>query len=88
MIITIDSKCLESLRDFLEALCTNRLDLVKALQTKFDLTENAAEKLNISRKSNALLGEAKAYHESSVKVDELLKELIENVAEKQEGENK
>ena len=86
MIIKIDSKYLEAYRDFLEALSVNRLDLVKALQAKFDLTEDTAEKLKISRKSNSLLGEAKAYHESSVKVNELLKELEEKFAVKGETE--
>lgn len=86
MIIKIDSKYLEALRDFLEALSANRLDLVGALQAKFDLTEDTAEKLKISRKSNSLLGEGKAYHESSVKVNELLKELEEKFAV--EGETK
>lgn len=86
MIIKTDSKYLEALRDFLESLSANRLDLVKALQAKFDLTEDTAEKLEISRKSNSLLGEARAYHESSVKVNELLKELEEKFAV--EGETK
>lgn len=86
MIITIDSKCLESLRDFLEALSVNRIDLIQALQERFDLTENITEKIEINLKSTSLLSEVKAYHEASQKVDELLKELIENFAEKQEGE--
>lgn len=77
MTIKIDSKYLEALRDFLEALYNNRLYAVEVLQVKFDLTEEISEKVKIRCKSNAMLGEAKAYHESSLKVDELLTELVE-----------
>lgn len=77
MTIKIDSKYLEALRDYLEALSTNRLHAVEVLHTKFDLAEKTSEKVKINCKSNELLGEAKAYREASLKVDELLKELVE-----------
>ena len=85
MIIKIDSKYLEALRDYLEALSNNRLDLVGALQTKFDLTDVVAEKVKINCKSNAMCGEARAYHDASLKVDELLKELKEKFEVNEEG---
>lgn len=77
MTIKIDSKYLEALRDYLEALSKNRLHAVEVLQAKFDLTDVVSEKVKINCKTNAMLGEAKAYHESSLKIDELLKELEE-----------
>ncbi|MBR5299037.1 MAG: hypothetical protein IKU36_02170 [Bacteroidales bacterium] len=77
MTIKIDSKYLEALRDYLEALSTNRLHAVEVLHTKFDLAEQTSEKVKINCKSNELLGEAKAYRESAKKIDELLKELLE-----------
>lgn len=80
MTIKIDSKYLEALRDYLEALSKNRLHAVEVLQAKFDLTDVVSEKVKISCKSNGMLGEAKAYHESSLKIDELLKELEEKFA--------
>ncbi len=77
MTIKIDSKYLEALRDYLEALSNNRLHGVEVLHAKFDLTDEMTEKVKINCKSNALLGEAKAYREASLKVDELLKEVEE-----------
>ncbi|MBO7366745.1 MAG: hypothetical protein J6U28_08635 [Bacteroidales bacterium] len=80
MTIKIDSKYLEALRDYLEALSKNRLHAVEVLEAKSDLTDVVSEKVKINFKSNAMLGEAKAYHESSLKIDELLKELVEKFA--------
>lgn len=80
MTIKIDSKYLEALRDYLEALSKNRLHAVEVLQAKFDLTDVVSEKVKINYKTNGMLGEAKAYHESSLKIDELLKELVEKFA--------
>lgn len=77
MTIKIDSKYLEALKNYLEALSNNRLHAVEVLHAKFDLTEETTEKIKIHCKTNAMLGEAKAYHESSLKIDELLKELEE-----------
>ncbi|MBP5775040.1 MAG: hypothetical protein J6W36_05035 [Clostridiales bacterium] len=80
MTIKIDSKYLEALRDYLEALSKNRLHAVEVLEAKSDLTDVVSEKVKINCKSNAMLGEAKAYREAASKVNELLKELEEKFA--------